>query len=113
MECRAGCGACCIAPSISSPLPGLPQGKPAGMPCPHLTDDYLCALFDRPERPAVCQAFSATAELCGTSRAEALVRLASLERMTGDDGGPRHSGVEPEDPGVQVGGEADPGEIGH
>ncbi|MCS8878341.1 YkgJ family cysteine cluster protein, partial [Pseudomonas aeruginosa] len=22
MQCRAGCGACCIAPSISSPLPG-------------------------------------------------------------------------------------------
>ncbi|MCF5019628.1 YkgJ family cysteine cluster protein, partial [Pseudomonas lactis] len=29
MKCREGCGACCIAPSISSPLPGMPQGKPA------------------------------------------------------------------------------------
>ncbi|MCR3872443.1 YkgJ family cysteine cluster protein, partial [Pseudomonas aeruginosa] len=28
MQCRAGCGACCIAPSISSPLPGMPAGKP-------------------------------------------------------------------------------------
>ncbi|HCL3974602.1 TPA: YkgJ family cysteine cluster protein, partial [Pseudomonas aeruginosa] len=26
MQCRAGCGACCIAPSISSPLPGMPAG---------------------------------------------------------------------------------------
>ena len=30
MECRTDCGACCIAPSISSPIPGMPQGKPAG-----------------------------------------------------------------------------------
>ncbi|MGO3397219.1 MAG: YkgJ family cysteine cluster protein, partial [Serratia proteamaculans] len=22
MDCRADCGACCIAPSISSPIPG-------------------------------------------------------------------------------------------
>jgi Fe-S-cluster containining protein len=31
MNCRLGCGACCIAPSISSPIPGMPQGKPAGV----------------------------------------------------------------------------------
>ncbi|MBV6674737.1 YkgJ family cysteine cluster protein, partial [Klebsiella pneumoniae] len=24
MECRTDCGACCIAPSISSPIPGMP-----------------------------------------------------------------------------------------
>ncbi|MDW3636530.1 YkgJ family cysteine cluster protein, partial [Vibrio sp. Vb0667] len=24
MDCRLGCGACCIAPSISSPIPGMP-----------------------------------------------------------------------------------------
>ena len=29
LSCRPGCGACCIAPSISSPIPDLPQGKPA------------------------------------------------------------------------------------
>ncbi|NYZ53719.1 YkgJ family cysteine cluster protein, partial [Escherichia coli] len=29
MECRPGCGACCTAPSISSPIPGMPDGKPA------------------------------------------------------------------------------------
>ncbi|HED3481006.1 TPA: YkgJ family cysteine cluster protein, partial [Klebsiella pneumoniae] len=23
MECRTDCGACCIAPSISSPIPGM------------------------------------------------------------------------------------------
>ncbi|MEE4465596.1 YkgJ family cysteine cluster protein, partial [Azotobacter chroococcum] len=54
MKCRVGCGACCIAPSISSPLPGMPLGKPAGERCLHLSVDNLCALFDKPERPAVC-----------------------------------------------------------
>ena len=29
--CRPGCGACCTAPSISSPIPGMPEGKPAGV----------------------------------------------------------------------------------
>ena len=36
LACRSGCGACCIAPSITSPLPGMPQGKPAGVPCINL-----------------------------------------------------------------------------
>ncbi|HNF77692.1 MAG TPA: YkgJ family cysteine cluster protein, partial [Thauera aminoaromatica] len=26
MDCRPGCAACCIAPSISSPIPGMPHG---------------------------------------------------------------------------------------
>ncbi len=26
--CRPGCGACCIAPSITTPIPGMPHGKP-------------------------------------------------------------------------------------
>lgn len=28
MNCRPHCAACCIAPSITSPLPGLSLGKP-------------------------------------------------------------------------------------
>ena len=32
MECRLGCGACCIAPGIHEPFAGMPQGKPAGKP---------------------------------------------------------------------------------
>jgi Fe-S-cluster containining protein len=27
INCRLGCGACCIAPSISSAIPGMPKGK--------------------------------------------------------------------------------------
>ena len=79
MECRVGCGACCIAPSISSPIPGMPNGKPSGMPCVHLTDDYKCALFNKPERPEVCKSFKADRAVCGYSRKEALQLLKELE----------------------------------
>ncbi|HOZ72069.1 MAG TPA: YkgJ family cysteine cluster protein [Spirochaetales bacterium] len=82
MECRPGCGACCVAPSVSSPIPGLPNGKPAGVPCPQLGDDYRCALFGLPERPAVCSSLRPEPEMCGASRAEALAYLESLERET-------------------------------
>ena len=82
MECRAGCAACCIAPSISSPLPGLPQGKPADTPCPHLDADRRCRLFGQPERPAVCASLRPHHEMCGTDRAQALHFLRTLEQAT-------------------------------
>ncbi|MFC0710496.1 YkgJ family cysteine cluster protein [Azorhizophilus paspali] len=82
MKCRAGCGACCIAPSISSPLPGMPFGKPAGERCLHLSVKGLCTLFDKLGRPAVCSAFKADAAVCGDSREEALRLLAWLEQET-------------------------------
>lgn len=82
MDCRPGCGACCIAPSISSPIPGMPFGKPAGMPCVQLDDDQLCRLFGKPERPAVCVRFPAMLEHCGTSRGQGLALLAHLEDVT-------------------------------
>ena len=44
MDCRPGCGACCIAPSISTPMPGHPRGKAAGVACVNLTADLRCAL---------------------------------------------------------------------
>jgi len=80
--CRSDCGACCIAPSISSPIPGLPGGKPAGLRCIHLTSDLRCAIWGQPERPAVCAAFPFKADHCGASRNEALRLLAELERLT-------------------------------
>jgi hypothetical protein len=82
MDCRVGCGACCIAPSISSPIPGMPEGKPAGVRCVQLTGDNRCLLFGRPERPAVCVRLRPTEEMCGKSREEALVYLGWLERAT-------------------------------
>ena len=78
MECRSGCGVCCIVVSISSPIPGMPGGKPAGVRCIHLADDYRCALWGRPERPAVCSAFKAEEEFCGRDREEAERILSSL-----------------------------------
>lgn len=82
MDCRPQCGACCIAPSISSPIPGMPHGKPAGIPCVQLLPDMRCALFGRPERPAVCASLRPTEEMCGRTREEALVSLGSLEKAT-------------------------------
>ncbi|OYV47050.1 MAG: zinc/iron-chelating domain-containing protein [Halothiobacillus sp. 24-54-40] len=81
-ECRAGCGACCIAPSISSPIPGMAQGKPAGVACAQLTADFRCAIFGRPERPSCCSGLSASLEMCGASRADALDWLSALEVET-------------------------------
>ena len=82
MDCRPGCGACCIAPSITSPIPGMPHGKPAGIPCVQLMDDLRCALFGRPERPAFCAGLRPTEEMCGADRGEALASLARLEAAT-------------------------------
>jgi Fe-S-cluster containining protein len=82
MKCRIGCGACCIAPSISSPIPGMPNGKPAGVRCVQLSADNHCKLFDDPRRPKVCEQFKALKELCGSSQTEALRLLAELELST-------------------------------
>jgi len=78
MECRENCGACCIALSISSPLPGLPEGKPAGVICPHLMDDNRCAIYNDPEYPRVCAGFKAEEEFCGNNRDEAMEILGLL-----------------------------------
>ncbi len=82
MKCRMKCGACCIALSISSPIPGLPDGKPAGVPCIHLDRDFRCLIFDQPDRPAVCASLKPSLEMCGSHRDEALAYLAELEELT-------------------------------
>ena len=83
MQCRLGCGACCIAPSITSPIPGMPHGKPAGQRCVQLSADNLCLLFGTPERPAVCLAFTADLAVCGSTNEEAIRLLDWLEQATG------------------------------
>jgi len=82
MECRSGCAACCIAPSITTPLPGMLHGKPAGVPCMQLTEDLRCALFGRSERPRFCSGLQPNVEMCGPDRESAMGRLAELERQT-------------------------------
>lgn len=82
MDCRAGCGACCIAPSITSPIPGMPQGKPAGVRCVQLLPDLRCAIFGHAERPAVCRTLRPSPSMCGAHRDEALAGLMALEEAT-------------------------------
>lgn len=82
MDCRAGCGACCIALSISSPIPGMPQGKPAGIRCVQLNSEGLCALYGQAERPAVCSRLRPEPEMCGESSDHALAYLTRLESLT-------------------------------
>jgi hypothetical protein len=79
MNCRNGCGACCIAPSISSAIPGMPQGKPAGVRCIQLDEANRCKLFGKPERPEVCVRLCPQISMCGANRDEALRILNALE----------------------------------
>ena len=75
MTCRPRCAACCIAPSISSPIPGhagvpgLPGGKPAGVRCPQLDLNDRCRLFGHPLRPPVCSSLAPSAAIWSTTAA--------------------------------------------
>lgn len=86
MECRK-CGACCVAISISSPIQGMPAGKPAGVPCAHLTSENLCGLFHSADRPAVCAGFRPSPDTCGDSREEAMRLMSAMEERTQPEGG--------------------------
>ncbi len=85
MDCRVGCGVCCIAMSISSPIPGMPAGKPAGVRCIQLTPDNRCRLFGLPERPAVCSRLRPDLDMCGHSPEEAMALQVEMERLTRPD----------------------------
>ena len=87
MKCRAGCGACCIAPSITGAFYGMPQGKPAGVPCVHLDEQMHCRLFGDPRRPALCADFKAEPEVCGDSPEQALRILDELEILSKPENG--------------------------
>lgn len=60
----------------------MPQGKPAGVKCVQLLPDFRCALFGKPERPAVCASLRPSPGMCGTTREHALAYLAYLEAAT-------------------------------
>jgi Fe-S-cluster containining protein len=86
MECRPQCGACCTAPSISTPIPGRAGAggvaKAAGVPCPQLDAEQRCRLFGQPSRPAVCASLRPSAEMCGSGRTHAMAWLGALEAAT-------------------------------
>ncbi|MCE2860508.1 MAG: YkgJ family cysteine cluster protein [Oxalobacteraceae bacterium] len=88
--CREGCAACCIAPSISSPIPGMPEGKPAGVRCVQLDAALACLLFSHPDRPAVCASLKPSTEMCGDNREQALYYLQRLECLTAAGEGVTH-----------------------
>ncbi len=77
-----GCGACCIAPSIRTPMPNMPHGKKAGERCLNLSDDNLCMLFGLPERPLFCGVFQAEISVCGATQEEAIRLIGWLEGVT-------------------------------
>ena len=91
MQCRAGCGACCIAPSISSAIPDMPNGKPAGVHCVQLDAQMRCKIFGDPRRPSVCGSLQASKQMCGVSEDVAqtcefaLRYLNELELLTRSD----------------------------
>ncbi len=60
----------------------MPQGKPAGTPCVQLDAQQRCRIFGQPERPAVCGSLQPSADMCGSSRHDALHWLTWLERET-------------------------------
>ena len=60
----------------------MPGGKPAGVPCVQLDEQQRCRLFGRPERPAVCASLRPVAEMCGTTRVQAMAWLTRLEALT-------------------------------
>ncbi|UNK62734.1 YkgJ family cysteine cluster protein [Buttiauxella ferragutiae] len=82
MDCRPDCGACCTAPSVSSPIPGMPHGKPANTSCIQLGADMRCKIFLSPLRPKVCASLQSTREMCGTTRQQAMDYLIYLEAAT-------------------------------
>ncbi|HFZ8994184.1 TPA: YkgJ family cysteine cluster protein [Citrobacter freundii] len=82
MECRPDCGACCTAPSITTPIPGMPDGKPANTPCVQLDEQQRCRIFGSPLRPKVCAGLQPSAEMCGQTRQDAMIYLLNLEALT-------------------------------
>ena len=80
MNCHQ-CGACCVEISIPSPIPGMPDGKPAGVRCVHLMGN-LCGIFGSDERPKVCVSFQADLGICGANHDEATQLIRWYEKQT-------------------------------
>lgn len=81
-KCRPGCAACCIVISITSPLPGMPEGKPGGVRCVNLDKNNFCMIHDSANFPEVCSNFKFDIEFCGKTNEEAMKNLSELEKLT-------------------------------
>jgi hypothetical protein len=60
----------------------MPLGKPAGVSCIQLGNDFTCAIFGSTTRPKVCASLQPMLEMCGKNKVEALAYLAMLEKAT-------------------------------
>jgi hypothetical protein len=60
----------------------MPQGKPAGVRCIHLSGKNLCLIHERPDYPEVCRQFRPSRKMCGENTEEAMKNLARLEDLT-------------------------------
>ena len=82
MNCRPGCAACCIVISISSSIPGMPNGKPAGVRCVNLSADNKCTIHEKDNYPDVCRNIKPSPEMCGDNNEYAFTYLTNLEKLT-------------------------------
>jgi len=83
MKCRIGCGACCIAPTITSPLPNMPDGKPSGVACVNLdTVTLTCRIWGQENYPEFCASYRACEEICGSTKEQALKNIYYLDELT-------------------------------
>ena len=60
----------------------MPNGKPAGVRCIQLLDDFKCALFGKPQRPDFCGGLQPNLEKCGETQTYSITWLSNLERAT-------------------------------
>ncbi|AUP76462.1 Fe-S-cluster oxidoreductase [Enterobacter sp. EA-1] len=60
----------------------MPNGKPANTPCVQLDAQQRCKIFGSPLRLKVCSGLQPGREMCGQSRADAMIYLLDLERQT-------------------------------
>tara|TARA_B100000768_G_scaffold169515_1_gene175174 strand:+ start:31 stop:279 length:249 start_codon:yes stop_codon:yes gene_type:complete len=81
MDCRLGCGACCIFIDISSSIPNHPNGKPAGVRCKNMNNNNVCDIYNTDEYPKVCQKYEAEKEFCGDTFEESEKILKQIMKL--------------------------------
>jgi hypothetical protein len=63
----------------------MPDGKPAGVRCIHLTQNNLCGIHGSKDYPDVCRKFRPSQAMCGQNKEQAMRNLAKMEMLTRPD----------------------------
>lgn len=79
INCRIGCGACCIIPMIPIPYKNHPNGKNSFERCKNLNEKNECMIYD--ERPEPCRRFKPKRSTCGKTNEEAFEILSAIEPL--------------------------------